>query len=199
MTLRLLLLVSAVVLVACGADEEAVRPAAVDAALAPRTLGSDLALFENDDEETASAFANAGENTLVADGRLWEIRRKDRLVGTLQITTVLPDVDLTEQRQRDAITSQVLSGGIIRLRVATTEILATTNQERAVFLWFGTDSYQVMQLKDPELADDYHAIVGQVVRHQTSQSSWNPLPPSAEQASAPSPPLRAADPSEESA
>ena len=157
-------------------------PAAVDASLAPETVLDDLQLHENVDKSTIKAFANAGENTLVADGRVWEIRRADRLIGTLQISTVLPKVDLTEQRQRDAIVRQIISGSVIRLRVNDVEVYSTVINDKATFLWFGLEMLEVVQIKDKGLEERYEEVADEIIGHQTTVPAWKPLPLKAESA-----------------
>lgn len=163
-------------LIACGGgSDESIAPIPVDVALAPPALGTNLKLYENQDDETITAFANAGERTLVADGRIWEIRRADRLIGTLQISTVLPDVDLRDDDVRDAMVRQILPGAQSSIRIGDTEVFTSVVDEKAVFLWFGAHLFEVLQLKDRQL-EDFEAIATQVIEHQETQASWEPLP-----------------------
>ena len=168
----------AALLVACGDDEEvAETPPRVDVALAPPELEGNLKLYENTAEETVAAFANVGETSLLADGRIWELRRADRLVGTLQISTVLPRVELTDQDVRESMVRHILSGAVERIRIDDVEVYTTLVNDKAVFLWFGANVYEVLQLKDAKI-EDYEAVAAQIIRHQATVPSWLPLPDS---------------------
>ena len=167
----------AVLATACGGGggDAAVAPLAVDLALAPEEVGTDLTLYETRDEETVRAFANAGDRTLVADGRIWEIRRADRLIGTLQISTVTPEIDLRDDDTRDALVRQIIPGAQSSIRIGDTEVFTSTVEERAVFLWFGARLFEVLQLKDSKI-EDFEAIATQVIEHQETVETWEPLP-----------------------
>ena len=166
------------VLTGCGSggDEPTVAPPSVDQSLAPAEVGEDLALHESTAKETVHAFANVGERSLVSDGRLWEIRRADRLVGALQLTTVLPDVELVRESTRSAIVSQILPGSSSRIRIGDEEVYTTTVNDKAVFVWFGRDIYVVLQIKDRQLDGQYDAIAEEVISHQVASDAWKPLP-----------------------
>jgi hypothetical protein len=162
---------------ACGSDAAPeVAPPAVDVALAPPAVGVDLALHENLDDETVAAFANAGEHSLVGDGRIWEIRRADRLVGALQISTVLPDVDLADGGQRESIVRQIIAGSLTRIRIDDVEVYTTVVDDKAVYVWFGRTVFEVLQLKDRELDGGYEDVAAEIIRHQATVPSWEPLP-----------------------
>ena len=161
----------------CGGDDaRVVVPPRVDSSLAPATVGTDLKLYESKDRTTVKAFANVGERSLVSDGKLWEIRRADRLIGALQLTTVLPDVDLTDEDTRDTIVNQILPGASNRIRIGDEEVYATTVNDKAVFVWFGRTMYVVLQLKDRQLDGQYDAIAEDVIAHQAASDAWDPLP-----------------------
>ncbi|HVM54456.1 MAG TPA: hypothetical protein VM262_14790 [Acidimicrobiales bacterium] len=166
-----------VVLAACGDGEQEVAvPTRVDAALAPEVVHGDLKLYENRDEETVAAFANAGARSLVSDGKVWEIRRADRLVGALQVTTVLPTVDLSEEAVRSTIVRQIIPGAQTRIRIDAVEVYTTEINDKAVFVWFGDGLYQVLQIKDAQLDGAYEEVATDVIRHQATVPAWKPLP-----------------------
>ena len=169
-----LVAVLAVCLGACGDEAPpVVRPARVDPALAPAQVAGGIGLRENTDKTTRHALANPGDGALMADGRIWELRRADRLVGTLQISTVLPRFDLRRSDIRAGMVSQILPSGPTRIRIDGIEIFATRSDDRAQFLWFGSDTYEVLQLKDKEL--DFEAVVRDVIAHQRKVPAWKPL------------------------
>jgi len=162
-------------LAACGDDEATigVRPLAVATELAPAAVGGDLELYESTGDEIVAAFANAGEESLVSDGRLWEIRKGARLVGALQISTVKPKVDLAEARRRDAIVDEVLVGSYDRIRVGDVEVYTSAANDKVVYLWFGESLFQVLQLKGDEL--DHEQVLADLVEHQDGLDAWRPL------------------------
>lgn len=164
----------------CGderSDESAAAPTRAAATLAPAAIGDDLKLYENTDDDTVSAFANAGESSLVSDGRVWEIRRADRIVGALQVTTVLPDIDFSDQDTRETVVRQVIPGSLTRIRIDEVEVFTSTINQKAVFVWFGSGVFAVLQLKDRQLEDRYADVATAVIRHQATVEEWTPLPP----------------------
>src|SRR5205814_2044845 len=107
----------ALVVAACGKAPTA-PPRALPVDLAPTSvLGGSLGLYRNTAPGTVAAFHQGDKTTLVDEGGLWEVRRKDRLIGTLQIETLKDDVDLRKRSVRDHITDPLLVGarGDIRL------------------------------------------------------------------------------------
>ena len=160
---------------ACGSSTKAVAPAEVDPKLAPVGLDSNLKLYENRDRSTIHAFANAGKRSLVADGRIWEIRRADRLIGTLQISTVLPEVDLTKDELRDSLVRQILPGSLSSIRIGDVEVFTSEVNGKAVYVWFGKRLFEVLQLRDRAIKD-FEPLATQVIDHQATIPSWEPLP-----------------------
>jgi hypothetical protein len=174
--LRALTLVVALGLAAaCGDESASVAPVEVDPKLAPAALDTNLKLFENRDKDTVRAFANAGERTLVADGRIWEIRRADRLVGTLQISTVLPRVHLTDPKTRESLVRQILPGSLSSIRIGDVEVFTSEVNGKAVYVWFGARLFEVLQLRDRAI-EDFEPFATAVIDHQETVSSWEPLP-----------------------
>jgi hypothetical protein len=170
-----LLGLSLVLAAACGKESASLPPAEVDPQLAPAALGTNLKLYENRDKETIHAFANAGKRSLLADGRIWEIRRADRLIGTLQIATVLPDVDLRKTEVRESMVRQILPGSLSSIRIGDVEVFTTTVNGKAVYVWFGAHLFEVLQLRDHAI-EDFEPFATQVIDHQSTQASWEPLP-----------------------
>ena len=171
-TLAALLVLSAA---ACGDKSATVAPSEVDPKLAPSALDTNLKLYENRDRHTIRAFANAGKRSLVADGRIWEIRRADRLIGTLQISTVLPEVDLEKDKLRDSMVRQILPGSLSSIRIGDVEVFTSEVNGKAVYVWFGKRLFEVLQLRDRAIKD-FEPLATQVIDHQTTQASWEPLP-----------------------
>jgi hypothetical protein len=160
-------------LAACGDATVVVAPKRVDPALAPADLPDGLKLYENTSESTRRALANVGEGALMADGRVWEIRRADRLIGTLQVSTVMPRFDLTDGAVRDGMVRQIIPQGASRIRVQGIEVHVSEDEDRAIFLWFGDGVFEVLQLKDREL--EFESVVAAILGHQRKVPSWRPL------------------------
>lgn len=172
------MLAVASMLAACGDDDVAVvPPPAVDEALTPAEIegGERLRLVENTDDPTRDAFANGGESSLMADGRLWELRRAERLVGTLQITTLLPTVDLLDDSRRAGIVRGVMGGSGTRTRIGDVEVHATERFDRAQYVWFGIGVVQILTVRE-EGEIDAEAVLRGVLDHQRTTSAWKPLP-----------------------
>jgi hypothetical protein len=157
-----------------GTSEQPIAARVADE-LAPAGIGENLLLHENRDESTVAAFANLGPDSLLADGRIWEIRRKDRLIGTLQISTVLPEVDLYDVDERDRIAQQVIPGQLTRLRVEGVEVYAAENGDKALYVWFGENVFEIMQIKDTRLEGKFESLLAAVLTHQSTVDAWKPL------------------------
>jgi hypothetical protein len=174
---RALVVVAVLVIGACGGGEKEVTlaPVPVDPALAPASIeAGGLNLFENTDDTTRDAFANAGSSSLMADGRLWEIRRAERLVGTLQITTVLPQVDLNEESRRQGIVRDILAGAVTRIRIDDVEVAMVSLQDRAQYVWFGQATVEILTVKGNDEVDP-EDVLREILDHQRSQVAWVPL------------------------
>lgn len=166
----------ALLLSGCGSDDAATdAPERVPVDLVPdRLLDGTLGAFENRDPSTLKTFANAGPTSLVADTRVWEIRRGDRLVATLQISTVHPKVDLLDEDVRERFADQLILGQSNRIRSGEVEVFTATVNDKTIFLWFASNLYEVMQTKDRDLDPD--ALLEDVLAHQHDSKGWKPLP-----------------------
>jgi hypothetical protein len=174
---RLLLapLLAALLLSGCQ-DEKAAAPQPVPTALAPKSvLGGSLGLYLNTAAGTERAFADGGKRSLIDQGKLWEIRRKDRLIGTLEIATVKPHVDLSDHDVRDQFTSPILVGGRSDIRVLGQEVdLVQSEGGLSTLVWFGKGLFQVLQLKDQVVTGP--DLVQAIIEYQQSRPEWTPLP-----------------------
>lgn len=160
----------------CGQDVQARRaiPLNVPGGIVPDTVhDGDLSFHENTSDEVRAAFANT-RDSLAADGRTWELRRADRLVGFLQVTTVMPEVDLEQERFRTQILA-MMSGAIDRITIDETMVWMREANDRAAYLWFGKDIYAVLHLKANEEGIESDKVITQLVRHATRSDNWRPL------------------------
>lgn len=161
---------------ACGgaAGDEAPAPKAVPEDVVPATaLGGDLLVRENRDESTLAVLTENPDSSLVADTRVWELRRGDRLVATLQVSTVVSKIDLNDIDIRERFASQVILGARSRIRVGDVEVFTTTSDDKTVYLWFGAHLYQVLQTKDRELEPE--ALLADLIRFQQDKAGWVPV------------------------
>ena len=158
-----------------GEADRAVAPKRVPDDLVPgQYLAEGLLALENTDESTLDALANARETTLAADTRVWEIRRGQRLVATLQISTVLPKVDLLDEDVRDRFVGQVIPGQVSRLRTGDVEVFTISIDDKTTYLWFGSELFEILQTKDRVLEPE--ELLAAVVAYQDDKEGWVPLP-----------------------
>jgi hypothetical protein len=145
----------AVLLAACGggASNALVEPASVATDMVPATLGEGLTIHEFG--PARARFASAGASSLVADRRVWVIRRGQTLVGTLQVSTVKPDVSVVDKDDRKAIIGGVMTGiSYETVQVGDTPVIASTAADKSLYLWFGPGLFEVLQVKSTKVAPD---------------------------------------------
>jgi hypothetical protein len=161
----------------CGSGERAVEVplAKVPSSLVPAAIPSgDIKLFPNTDRETVKAFASAGDHSLVADARLWELRQGERLVGALQVSTVVPKLDLSQRSNRQSVVRQIMPSTVSELTVADIDVAVTSSNDKVVYLWFSRGMFQVLQLKGSKLLPE--EVLTQILAYQTASDAWKPLP-----------------------
>ena len=170
------IVVAAVALAGCGDDgstEDVMIPEKVDTSLAPAAL-SGGALSLREDNDATKAFGRLPDNALVADGRLYAIRDGDRLVATLQMSTLVPEVDLTEPGRYQEIADKLLPGVKSELSVADVPVFEFATEDKTVYVWFGRQMFQVLQLKG--LGVEPEKVLAELIDHQLAQKAWEPLP-----------------------
>lgn len=150
-------------------------PRPVPTALAPSTvLHGDLQLHRNALRETVAAFHQDDHLSLISDGSLWEVRRNDRLVGTLEIATVKPSVDLTRRSVRERFTVPILVGATSTLRLSGQEVATVTRGDGvSTLVWFGKGLFEVVQLKDQKVTGPQLAEA--IIEYQQTRPEWSPL------------------------
>lgn len=171
---RLAVLIAPLLLVtpACGLFDDGdanalVPPPKVDATIVPEGIANGELKFY----EYASAkkdFARAGDKSLVADGKLWELRRSDRLIGTLQISTLKNKVDLSDEKDRNAIVNQVMPGVSTKVTIDEIEVWTAVTPDKTSFLWFGDRMFELLQIKVSEGTEiaDAEPLVEELVKFQ---------------------------------
>jgi hypothetical protein len=168
-------LVSSLVLAACGnRDAEVVAPRPVPEGLVPAmVLDNKLGFHASGLEAARRAFAEAGPLSLASDGRLWEMRLGDRLVGILQLTTLMPEVDLQDESHRDAITRQLLPSVRDRIDIGDIAVWTATTQGKTTYLWFGKRMFALLTVKPGSEDDiDTEAVLEDVLDHMVAADGW---------------------------
>ena len=165
---------------ACGRgdDDVAARPPPkVPLALVPLGFSAGT-LTVSEDSQARKAFTELGDNALVADGRLWQIRQAERLVATLQVATVKSKVDLTDAEQRRSIINHILPGARQEIDVNGVSVSSSEANDKTVYVWFGRDLFQVLQVKSTKI--DPEAVVTELVDFQSHSPDWRALPAAGE-------------------
>lgn len=172
-----LVLLLSVVAGACGKEATPPRPISVPDGMTPDTVqDGEYAFYESQLPQVRDAFANAGANSLVADGRLWELRRDDRLVGILQISTLLPELDLLNKDHRHQVVDQILPTARDELVVGDVNVFTSVANQKSVYLWFADHTFNLLTLK-PGSGDDLdpERVLTEVLDHQTHSPAWKPV------------------------
>lgn len=161
-----------------GADGDPLpsgSPSQVPEGLVPDSLAiGDLRVRPYGGEEAQKAFVEAGEEALVADGKLWEIREGETLVGVLQISTLKNRVDLTEEDAREAILRGVLAGGTRSIEVQGMTVFLSETEDQTKYLWFGRRLFEVLTIKASRVEPE--PVLEELLRFQVSREVWESLP-----------------------
>ena len=121
----------------------------VPAALGGTPASPDFTLSEFTDAR--KDFAKAGTKTVIADGRLWEIRKGATLIGTLQVSTVKPNIKLTKKKERDRLVDLIMQGGITTIKVRDIQVTTETEAQKTTYLWFGKQLFEYLQIKGTDV------------------------------------------------
>ena len=163
----------------CGSDDDtSSAPVRVNSALVPPTLG-DGTLDLSEDEKAHEAFGKIQGTVLVEDGRLWAVRDGERLVATLQVSTLDSRVDLGDADELDSLISSLLPGTKERFTVGDLSVVQVATDDKTVYLWFGERMFQVLQIKGTEL--NHEALLTELITYQTGLPAWQ-SPPTTEAA-----------------
>jgi hypothetical protein len=177
---RRLLLAFTVVLAGCagGTTHKVEAGAPVPVEIVPKDLpASGLTLHINNDKDTTDAFETAGPNALVGDGKVWEIRIGERLVGALEIATVKSRVNPAREKDRKAILGQILPGTTERIDILGQPVWTAKGdtKTKAVYVFFGAHMLGVLQLKGKGI--EINTVSSDLISRVTSQPLWEALPP----------------------
>lgn len=163
---------------ACGGGTPvAVKPARVpEGIVPPRVQGDKFGFYESQSPQVKDAFANGGDNSLVADGRLWELRTGDRLIGLLQMSTLLPAVNLRNKSHRDKVVNQIMPLARDQITVDDVPVFTSLSNQKSTFLWFGSNIFFVLTIK-PGSEDhlDAEGVLSDVIAFAEQTHKWKPL------------------------
>lgn len=171
------LLALAIGLSACGSHPAApiVAPPVPETSVPPRVDASGgLAVVPNRTSEIGQAFRSVGKTSLVTDGKVWEVRQGDRLVGLLELASLRARADTRKEADRRAIRQQILPGEPAELDFGGVPVYQTSDGTRSVYLWFGRQVFGALQLKgkiDPDAVAN--ELIGKILQDQR----WPGLPP----------------------
>ena len=162
----------------CGDEpEEVVLPIEVPDGLVPASVQDDrFKFFESELPSIRETFSNAGPDSLAADGRLWELRVGDRLVGALQISSLMPEVDLENPDHRGKIVGQILPTAREQFDIDDVTVWSSAARDKIVYLWFSKDLYAVLTLKGGSQDElDGERVLTEVVAQNVVSEAWDPL------------------------
>jgi hypothetical protein len=140
---------------ACGSSDRVpiARMASVPDDIVPKTVGDGLTLHEF--PAARGAFARAGVTSLVADAKVWAIRRGETLVATLQVSTLKRDISVSSDADRRSIIGGVMTGAAYEtIQFGDTQVIASTAAEKSLYLWFGPSMFEVLQVKSTKVDPD---------------------------------------------
>ena len=159
----------------CGHSAPA-PPDPVPLSLAPTSvLAGSLHLYRNTAPDTLAAFRQDAKDALIADGKLWEIRRADRLIGTLEIATVKPNVNLERPSVRKNMTTPILVGQTSDIRLSGQEVSVVSSDDGvSTVVWFGKGLFEVLQVKDTVVTGPQLAQA--IIDYEQTRPEWSPLP-----------------------
>ena len=161
----------------CGHDAASgTAPSKVAVELVPDTVNNGAFVLA-EDQKARDAFSKVGPKALVADGRLFAIRDGERLVGTLQLSTMKAKVDLTDDDDRHSVVNNVIPGARETISVGPVPVVQAAGPDKTVFLWFARDMFEVLQLKPTKASPfDPEKVLSEIVTFQTGQKAWKALP-----------------------
>ena len=178
--MRRLSLLVLLTVAACGGGTSValVPPPVPDAAVpAALTVGGGLSVLPNTDPEVADAFKVVGKQSLVREGKVWELRRGDELVGVLQLSSLIERVDTTKDDDRRAVRRQILAGSQSELEVSTIPVWSAHDGKRGTYVWFGKQMLGVLQVKGDDVDPDEAAT--ELITNIFDAPSWPALSPEA--------------------
>jgi hypothetical protein len=173
--------VFATIAVFASACADAPKPLAapqIPVAAVPNSVeidGTALTMQLSSPADVRRAFRSVGATSLVEDGRVWELRHGDRLVGLLQLATIGRRADTRKASDRRDMRRQILVGEPTELDFSGVPVYQTTDGALNVFVWFGRQLLGTLTLKGV----DAEAVSNELVTQILQDESWPNLPPDA--------------------
>jgi hypothetical protein len=165
-------LAATIALASCGSEPPARISAPIAPGLIPASVSPGLALREYG--PARKRFAAAGDVSLVDTGRLYELRDGDRLVGSLEVATLLPDVN-TFGNKRKSLLQQLLNNAPYEVTtIDSVQVAAIRARNHATYVWFGDHLLEVLQIRDEQI--DPNVVVGALIRHQRKNQTLQAEP-----------------------
>lgn len=150
------------------ADDAAARPVgSMPTLVVPARLGAyDTKLEPSADK----AFAQAGKNSLTAEGAVWTFRRSGEVQGALQVGVLKPEFDTKDIDVRRGVRANIQTGQYRWFKVEDQWVGVQDLAELRLYLWFPArgDLYEVLQLK-PDVPDQ-KALLREVIRYQEGKA-----------------------------
>jgi len=145
---------------------EAAVPAALDAA-------GGLTLQPDATKDVQRAFRSVGPTSLVKDGRVWEVRQGDRLLGLLELASIGRRADTRKESDRQAMRRQILVGEPAELDFSGVPVYETTDGTLSTFVWFGRQMLGTLTLEGV----DADAVSNDLVTRILQDRHWPNLSP----------------------
>jgi hypothetical protein len=166
-------------LAGCGGGETPTPPPpALPATTVPAALTvlkTKIVVQPNTTKKTREAFTSVGATSLVDEAGVWELRKAEKLVGTLQLVTLDPGrVDTRIAKDRSEIRSQILSSSATQLDVDGLPVWSTKDDDRVLYVWYGRQVLGVLQVRADLL--DPEETVNRLVEPMIQAKDWPGLP-----------------------
>jgi len=160
---------------ACGGSPKPLVAPAIPEAAVPATVeaAGGLTMQPNTSKDVQRAFKSVGPTSLVKEGRVWEVRQGDRLVGLLEIASISRRADTRKEEDRKAMRRQILTGEPTELDFSGVPVYQTTDGQLSTFVWFGRQLLGTLTLKGV----DADAVSNDLVTRIVQSRHWPELSP----------------------
>jgi len=178
--MRRLWLVPIVVVVvagACGGSPTPLVAPPIPTAAVPARVDAagGLVMQPNASKDVQHAFRSVGPTSLVKEGRVWEVRQGERLVGLLELASIGRRADTRKEADRQAMRRQILVGEPAELDFSGVPVYETTDGALSTFVWFGRQMLGTLTLKGV----DADAVSNDLVTRILQDRHWPNLSPDA--------------------
>jgi hypothetical protein len=140
------------------------------ASLVPTDVAGATVAAHSPADET---FGKAGQASLIADGHLWVLRRDERLVATLEVASLSPDIDLSNKVARQHLVGQIITGSHEVVQVHGVDVYRAKVADVTTSMWLGDGFFEVLQVKGANPKSD--DIVDGLLAYQVARPAWRPV------------------------